>query len=176
MIAIRRVGHLVSSTLACVAMAAALAAPPRASAEPPRDFPNMGGWATMTDTKPFQMSGRWGWSIGFTTPDGSISCMFSAQASCSGQIPAIPQALPAVGEGNCPYVANSGPTLSEDEPYAFTRSGGSCPPFLSTPLNAGQKLVTPYMSCGVGDAGLVACIDTMHRHGFVIRQSGSAAF
>lgn len=172
MITVRRVGCFMGAMLALVAIVLAKSA----NAEPPRDFPDVDTLTAITDTEPFEMSGRWGWAIQFTASDGSISCMFSAQASCSGQIPTIPQALPGAGEGDCPYVSNSGNTLSDDKPYAFTRGGGSCPPFVGKPLNAGQKLVTPYMTCGAFDAGVVACIDSERRHGFVIRPSGSAAF
>jgi hypothetical protein len=156
-------------------VSAAVMTPAHAHARPP-GFPVLESFVPITDTGPFEFTWRGGSALSFTTPDGSIACLFDAVASCNGVIPALPTSASGGHTGGCPYVSYPDVDIDAAGPYELNAGGGTCPPFLGRPLAAGHRLVTSSMTCGVGNDNLVACIDSAGKHGFVLQPSGSWAF
>lgn len=157
-----------------LAMAAAMTPAP-AHARPP-GFPDLGSFTPIVDTTGFTFSWRGGSELSFTTPDGSIGCLFNAVASCNGAISALPPTASSGRAGGCPYVSHPDVDVHAAAPYRFTTTGGTCPPFLGRPLPTGHKISTSAMTCAVGQDSLVACVDADDQHGFVLSHTGSWTF
>lgn len=159
-----------------LALVACTVAAPPISADPPQKFPDLNGF-TSVDPTPYAMTGRWGTFYTFSTSDGSIGCnnQNGMTVTCGGDLPGIPPTAPDKGTGKCSV---AGPDTSGDSshPYVLGRNGGSCPPFTTKVLNAGQKLAGGDIQCIVGESNLVACINTKDGHGFVLRPEGSWTF
>lgn len=161
------------------AMAACTAVPPVASAQPP-GFPDMSGFADVTNDYIVD-SGRGSIGVQFSTPDG-IDCGFgtpknvthdSQLVTCNGVIP---------GLSNFPHTGTQGPcdggvvTVSK-LPGQILHYGVGCGGGGNKVLNPGQKVTYGFVTCGVAEGGVTACIDTdSGNHGFILSPSGSSVF
>jgi hypothetical protein len=106
-------------------------------------------------------------------PEALANLVTNTGITCSGNIPGIPDSVPANGGVGCARVAP--PALLAPE-FVFDRHWGACPPFNAVSLNAGQKIETGNTTCAVGTGSLIACIDPAAEHGFVLQPSGSWVF
>lgn len=138
------------------------------TANPPEGFPDLNAFTAVDPNDPKLTS------TSFVSPT-QISCVldFGPQRSivCSGNLEGLPDSIMGTG---CPAVRKAEST--SDAPYAFERSGPECVSDRAMPLAAGKKLVAKNGTCAVGDDGLVACIDSDNKHGFVLKSSGSWTF
>jgi hypothetical protein len=135
------------------------------TAAPPANFPDLSAFTAVDPNDPKLTS------TSFVSPD-QISCVldFGPQRSivCSGNLEGLPDSVTGSG---CPAVRKA-----NDASYAFERSGPECVSDRAMPLAAGRKFVGKNGTCAVGDGGLVACIDSDNKHGFVLKPSGSWVF
>jgi hypothetical protein len=148
---------------------AACSSPPKMAAPPP-NFPDLNAFTAVDPNDPKRTYDL------FVSPE-QISCSLDAGPKkksivCSGNLRGLPESVTGVG---CPSVRKTGE--SSDARYAFQRSGHECGSSRYMPLAPGRKMVGKNgNTCAVGDDGLVACIDADHKHGFVLKPSGSWAF
>jgi hypothetical protein len=162
--------------LVVVVLALAACSPPPtattaspASAKPPTGFPDLSSF-TAVDPEDYHVSGT-----SFISPD-RIDCVLDfgphEVTVCSGEIPGMP--VSAQGSG-CAWVHKADPAAT-DAPYVLEHSDDACATSLARPIQPGKKLVGKNGTCAVGDGGLVACIDSDNKHGFVLKPSGSWVF
>lgn len=154
-------------TVLALGLAACSSAPKTAA--PPANFPDLSAFTEETSAN-FTQSGT-----GFTAPN-EISCVLDFGPHdvtvCNGHIPNVPDSTPGTG---CVLVHKADPATS-DAPYVFQHSGAECASSRRPHISVGRKLTTKNSTCAVGDDGLVACIDADHKHGFVLKPSGSWTF
>ena len=129
------------------------------------EVPNPGSY-----TRPDRASSGYAY---FSTPDG-ISCSIGSTKWCGGNLPGVPTG----NDIGCPSVVQTNEMASRSEPFKFSSSDRPCAPATDPVLNPGQKLTFEAYgtTCVVGSAGLTACIDSWHNHGFVLQPSGSWVF
>lgn len=158
---------------------------PHATALPP-GFPDLNSFAS-APVDDYITTGPKGPKrfVSFSTPY-NIQCNFVATTdpvpagatqgiNCEGDVPGYsggPTATESCAVGTVGDWGASG--------FRFEKHLTNCPPrpFNSGALlNAGQKVTYQNVTCGVGDGGLVACLDaSLGQHGFVLKPSGSEAF
>jgi hypothetical protein len=137
------------------------------TAAPPPNFPDLSGY------KPIELKDSVGIGKRFLTSNG-INCSFDWGAAhsivCSGDV----SGFPSPGNG-CP-IAHRVDESKPDSPYVLARTGGDCTSYRVEPVAPGTKYFTANGACGVAQDGMVACIDTDNKHGFVLHGSESWAF
>ncbi|MET0474978.1 MAG: hypothetical protein ABW001_10100 [Mycobacterium sp.] len=155
--------------IAVLMFALVACSPTSKTAAPPPNFPNLDDFTAVNPNDPSSTLPS------FHTPD-QISCVvdFGSQQSivCSGDLSGLPDGVAGTG---CPVVRKA-EGAADDTPYTFERADHECATSRAMPVPAGQKVVGKNGTCGVGDDGLVACIDADNKHGFVLKSSGSWVF
>ncbi|MEZ0365271.1 hypothetical protein ACAG26_16445 [Mycobacterium sp. pUA109] len=177
--------------VAAAAALSALVAPPVAAAQPP-GFPDLNAFSPVDPQGYLRIdnAGQPGDAAASTTrvyfstsdgvlcrwvyvPPGIQNPIAYPATVCSGDIPGIPDSVPDDGGPGCAQVGQAAPFSAE---YAFNRHWGACPPFNAVALDPGQKIATGSATCVAGAGSLIACIDPVHDHGFVLQPSGSWVF
>ncbi|MCU1695271.1 MAG: hypothetical protein JWR34_1334 [Mycobacterium sp.] len=154
-------------TVLMLGVTACSAAPKTAA--PAANFPDLSSFTEETSAN-FTQSGT-----GFTAPN-EVSCVLDFGPHeitvCNGSIAGVPSSVQGSG---CVLVHKADPATS-NAPYVFQHSGAECASSRRPHITTGRKLTTKNSTCAIGDAGLIACIDTDNKHGFVLQPSGSWAF
>jgi hypothetical protein len=150
-------------------LALAACSPATKTAEPPPDFPDLNDFTAVNPNDPRTTLPS------FHTPD-QVSCVvdFGSRQSivCSGSAIGLPDGVAGTG---CPVVRKAD-GAADDAPYTFERANHDCASSRAMPLAPGEKVVGKNGTCAIGDDGLVACIDSDEKHGFVLKSSGSSVF
>jgi hypothetical protein len=136
--------------------------------QPPTGFPDLSKF-TAVDPAHYTIAGG-----AFVSPD-QVSCALDegdGSIVCSGNIRGLPNSITGAG---CPVVRkpNGSPA---DTKYVIDREEPDCTSSRWTPIAVGQKLTEEIGTCAVGEGGLIACIDSDNKHGFVLQPSGSWTF
>lgn len=192
----RAVAALTMRALAGLAFAAAAVAgpAPRAAAQPPPGFPDLGGFAAVpADSYVTTSAAGTPARISFSAPYNLVCSFYGGLApaprpsqdmKCTGDMPGMDDVpFPGGGHprpGDCVVGAvnfkGPGYQLSRMSYVGCDGSPAALPPG-GKPLGVGQKLSYLNVTCAVGADELVACLDTTSGdHGFVLRRSGSSAF
>jgi hypothetical protein len=137
--------------------------------QPPAGFPDLSSF-TAVNPADYTLGGAT-----FVSPR-QVSCILNygphKTIACGGSIPGMPASVSGTG---CPSV-DKPDDANSDAPYGIYREDHPCVTARWVPMGVGKKLVGKNGTCAVGDGGLVACIDTDNKHGFVLQPSGSWTF
>jgi hypothetical protein len=155
---------------------------PAAAAAPP-GFPDLGRFSAVDPAPYISVGIKAGRGIGFAA--GQLRCGWSLSTdpnahtgvACSGDIPGIPDEVPQEPYApSCDGISMSGPSGGTSVLYTFLRGKGPCPPPEGLrPLPAGAKITADNTTCAV-TTDVVACIDPIVNHGFVLQHPRSWVF
>ncbi|WP_234798050.1 hypothetical protein [Mycobacteroides chelonae] len=181
--------------VASMAVGMSLSAPPTRAMAEPVGFPNLDSFTAVPvdDYLVTYIRGRR--IVAFSTPY-TLMCDFDAPADlagpptprlhCAGDIPGTTSGR--FSSSQSPPACTAGTVdLSPSGSYQFMPYDWKCgdinfrvddfPYWSGRLLDPGEKLSYGNITCAVGSAGLVACLDTSGgQHGFLIHPSGSRAF
>lgn len=142
--------------VACPAVAWAEPVPP-----PPPPIPNVNAYSPMNPADYSANGGRW---YAFAGPPGVVCILdnLNGNYGCSGTLPGAPDGANLVSGG--PVGA---PSFSSTDRPIFAAAGDV------RPLPPNTRLSYRSVSCGVDDAGVVACLNNRDQVGFVVGPTGS---
>ena len=139
-------------------VSAALLGPATAAAEPDT-APTVPGVSAYVPVNPADYSVNGGKWLGFAGPPGVVCILdvLRGEFGCSGPLPGAPEGVNLVSGG-----PTGMPTFSTTDtpPYAAAGAVRRLPP--------NTRLTFRQLFCGVDDAGVVACVNTAERTGFLV--------
>lgn len=144
--------------VAGVAGAAVAAADPDPAPPPPPPIPDVNAYMPVNPADYTTNKGRW---FAFAGPAGVICSIdnLSGDYGCSGPLPGAPEGVNLVSGG--PVGAPRFSTTAE--PSSFAGPAGAV-----KALPPNTRLSFRQISCGVDDAGVVACFNSRDQVGFVV--------